>query len=589
MNAITLAAYVIALAVPLLAFFLIRAVDLFKTSSPRTLAICALWGAVGAFGLAYAINDMTIAAIGYDAVVRFTAPVVEEILKALVLIYFIQQPSFRYFVDGAIYGFIVGIAFAVVENFFYISTSSGGVLSLAISRVLSTSLMHAMASALVGISLGLLRRRQGGGSVILPLIGIGVAISVHIVYNNVVNSLGGSALLLVAIGIGVGGSAAIAALIKQGLDDEKQRFSKTLSQQVDVSAGERKAIQQLGGGLIESKLEELSASFGEDNVALIRRMLVTQANIGILKNNLNSALVSDRLRRAWEAEIAERQAEMRQIRGELGLYVMTYIQQLFPTRDEAMWDALLEELAQQDPTLVHTFDVFMRVSQLAEKFSPDELVATAERLGRIDIFRSVSLADLENLSRAVDTVRFAPGQMLFDQGDEGDAMYLIDQGGITIYAVDEQGREQRLRTFGPGSVVGDFAVLDGQPRSARARAERELTALVLSRQMFKTYIQSRPQVILAVLQVLAEKARFTTEAVETSIRAASSIAQGNYAEVMRLTAEPPVDSSSANPAEPAPEVVSTDYSTAVYTTVAKTFSRLATALQGGELSAGETR
>jgi CRP-like cAMP-binding protein len=173
--------------------------------------------------------------------------------------------------------------------------------------------------------------------------------------------------------------------------------------------------------------------------------------------------------------------------------------------------------------------------------------------------------------------------MLFDQGDEGDAMYLIDQGGITICAVDEHGREQRLRTFGPGSVVGDFAVVDGQPRSARARAEGPLAALVLSRQMFKTFIQSRPGVILAVLQVLAEKARFTTEAVETSIRAASSIAQGNYGDVVRLTAEQPPLSA----AEPVADVVSTDYSTAAFSAVTRTFSRLAAMLQGGEMAPGK--
>ena len=61
---------------------------------------------------------------------------------------------------GAIYGFGVGIGFAVAENIFYLSNDAQGAgPMLAISRVLSTSLMHATASSLVGISLGGLRRK----------------------------------------------------------------------------------------------------------------------------------------------------------------------------------------------------------------------------------------------------------------------------------------------------------------------------------------------------------------------------------------------------------------------------------------------
>lgn len=548
-NIATLIAYLIALAIPIASLWIIRQLDLFNSTRMRTLIICVLWGAVGAFGLSYVINNFALRTLleagissqaGYETIVRLIAPIIEEILKAAMLLYLIRRPEFRYFVDGAIYGFCVGIGFAVMENYFYIANSGNAALTLAISRVLSTSLMHAMASALMGIALGRLRRATGRSATFLPVTGIIIAIAVHVLYNNIVNTIDQQVvLLLLAISFGVGGAGFIGLQIQQGLNAEKKRFGDSLGISSDVSTGERMAIQRLGGSGIESMMADLQNSMGEENVLLMRRLLITQANIGILRNNLNGTNVSPRLRKAWEDEIAERQAEFQQIRKELGRTVMSFMQSLFPTEDDSLWNLLQQEMGASDPTMVHTFDMFMRTAGLSSTFTAEQLEDIAERLHKIDIFREVSLADLENLARAVEIRTYPDNAMLFDQGDAGDAMYLIESGGITIYSVEkgstgDVAKENKLRTFTSGSVVGDFAVLDGQPRSARARAADSLNTFVLQREMFRMFIQSRPQVILAVLKVLADKARFTTTTVENSVRMVTEIAQGHYDEVARL-------------------------------------------------------
>jgi RsiW-degrading membrane proteinase PrsW (M82 family)/CRP-like cAMP-binding protein len=529
-----LLAYAIALGIPALAFYLINALDLFKTSKTQTVVQCALWGALVAYPLAALINGEMHSLLGYIVVVNLTAPLVEEILKALILLYFTRQPSFHYFVDGAVYGFGVGIGFAIIENVAYVSATPS--LGLAITRVLSTSLMHAMASGIVGLSLGRLRRTQMR---ILPLLGIGGAVALHIIYNNIVNMLTGPALLIAAVTIGVGGAGAIALQIIHALRREKEQFNQTLSLENGVSPGERQAIQQFGGASIEAILQQLGKTFGEENILLIRRLLITEANIGILENNLTSFNVSQRLRTAWESEVAARQAESRELRQQMGRSVLAYLSTLFPAQDGALWTYLEEQFASYDPTMVHTFDMFMRFTELAQKFTPEQLEARAERLSRIDIFRNISLADLENLSRAIEVAHFGNGEMLFDKGDQGDAMYLIEQGAIDVYALDHGHREKHLRTFGVGQVVGDFAVLDGEERSARARAQGDLSVLVLRREVFQMFIQSRPQVILAVLAVLAERARYTTRTVEAMIQTLSSIAQGDY--TYAIPAAPPAE------------------------------------------------
>lgn len=533
-----LVAYAIALLLPTFAFYVIHALDLFRTSNSRTIFLCAAWGAVVAYPLAALVNTELSALVGTSLVVALFAPFIEEIFKALILVYLIRQPSFHYFVDGAVYGFGSGIGFAVVENLAYIGTNPSP--TLVIARVLSTSLMHAMTSGIVGVSLGRLRRSERR---IVPLLGISVAVAAHIVYNSFVTSLTGGVLLLVAIVIGVVGAGLIVLQILYGLRAEKALFTRTLGLQSDVSAGEREAIQQLGGASLEAIMRQLGVTFGDENVALIRRLLIAEANIGILRNNLASCNVSPRLREAWETDIAALQRESQTLRRDMGRSVFAYLSSIFPTDDTTTWRYLQEQFAQTDPTMVHTFDMFMRFAELARQFTPQQLADMAERLSRIDIFRNISLADLENLSRAIEVEQYADGTLIFEKGDEGDAMYLIESGAIVISALDHARNEKYLRTFREGQVVGDFAVLDGERRSARARAQGALSVMVLRRGVFQMFVQSRPTVMLAVLAVLADRSRYTMRAVETSIQTLSAIAQGDY-----TCALPQPASKSAEPA-----------------------------------------
>lgn len=543
----TLISILVGIAVPLSAVYLVERFDVFESANRRIILISLVYGATVAFFGAYLLNTLTIdmlkqagmsSASAYDTVRGLTAPLIEETLKSLILVFLIRRPSFKYAVDGAIYGFSVGVGFSVAENLLYISQSPGAALGLTISRVLSTSLMHASVSALVGFMLGRLRRIETGRAATIPLLGILIAVTVHILYNNLVNTLDGAALLLLAIGIGVGSAAVIVLLMNRGQARERERMKTALSEDATgVSQGEVMAIQRMGGASLEESLRELGGQIGDENVALIRRLLVTQANIGILRNNLASANASPRLKEAWQREISLRQREFQEIRGELNRSALDFMQRMFPADDAALQSWAAAELAQSDSAGLHLFDMFMRSSGLSENLTAAELEDRAQRLKRIELFSAVDLADLENLSRGINVIEYADGVQLFEQGTEGDAMYLVDAGRLAIFTVDAHGQERPLRVFEPGSVVGELAVLDGQPRSARGRSSGPLTALVLRREMFRMYVQSRPQVILAVMRALSEKGRYTTAQVERAVQQVSSIAHGRYNEAALLAGE----------------------------------------------------
>jgi RsiW-degrading membrane proteinase PrsW (M82 family) len=166
--------------IPIVFLYFLYTMDFYGTGSYQTVLLCFAWGFV-AFGLAYAISQVAVYGGAYlisgDAWVRFAAPVAEEILKALILIYLVRRSNFTYFVDGAIYGFAAGIGFAVIENWSYVASYGEAGLGVAIGRVLSTNLVHGTASALVGITLGYSRFQKFRGRIALLLLGWAVDVA----------------------------------------------------------------------------------------------------------------------------------------------------------------------------------------------------------------------------------------------------------------------------------------------------------------------------------------------------------------------------------------------------------------------------
>ncbi len=500
-----LLAYLIAASVPLLVIYLITALDIFQTVRQDILWACLLWGGTGAVGLAYVVNTASVSVFGFVFTSTVTAAITEEIWKGLVLFYFISRPRFRYFVDGVIYGAAVGVGFAMTENFFYILIDADGeVLSLVVKRVLSSSLMHVFASGILGLCLGLLRRQSRARRPLWLLVGILGAIFIHGAYNNIIQHLQGVDLLLVGMGIGIGGSGVIGGLVRWGLRQERARFSRSLPS--DLIGADRRVMKGYGGAQLRHILEDIQTTFGPEKSDLIRRWMVCQANIAILRNNLANT-PSDRLRRAWETEIGQLDAKADALQAQISPYALGFLRGLLPEDPAAEWDGFADEMAKLDPLRVHTFDLFMAASRAAQTLSAGELAARAAWLSSVHIFAGVPPEDLENLARAITARDLPKGATLFHKDDPGDALYLVQQGYLDIVTEDAAGHTMLLGRVGVREVVGELALLDGRPRAATVRATVPGRVWMLQRGHFMMFLGSRPHVMLAILRHMAASIR----------------------------------------------------------------------------------
>src|SRR5690606_21176000 len=199
-------ALLIALGVPVLFLLFLKRYDFYQTGKDRYNFLTV---AVGFFAylLAAQINPAILKlglADSCHEVVRLWAPIVEEILKSLILIYLINRADFNYIVDGVLYGFGVGIGFAVIENVQYMNGNLEIAFLVAIARVFSTNLVHATGSGIIGVVLANQREDKSKRALWIILAGYIFAIFFHALFNSMVSD-GVAILVAIAYGlIGIG-------------------------------------------------------------------------------------------------------------------------------------------------------------------------------------------------------------------------------------------------------------------------------------------------------------------------------------------------------------------------------------------------
>lgn len=339
-------ALLIAALLPTLALGLIYRLDLYKTGTFRFVLLAFGWGGI-AYLLAARINPFLLARgwVGYLDMVRYTAPVLEEALKALVLIWLVRRPSFTYFVDGAIYGFAAGIGFAILENFEYVLASPGAELLQAVSRVISTNLIHATGSAVIGIALGLARFERRPRKAATLGIGVLGAILLHVGYNNLVTRVGGMIVLLYAAAAGLGGAGLIAWAIRRGLREEEAWIQSTLGSDAQISVQEKRALTQEALG--ERRfLAPVAARFGPEKAARIGRLLETQARLGVLRMTAQK-LSDEAMRQATRAQVERLEREMLALRAEIGMYAMLYLRGTYLRPGSDLWRQVQDAVERQ--------------------------------------------------------------------------------------------------------------------------------------------------------------------------------------------------------------------------------------------------
>lgn len=125
-----------------------------------------------------------------------------------------------------------------------------------------------------------------------------------------------------------------------------------------------------------------------------------------------------------------------------------------------------------------------------------------DHLASVPLFSACSKKELQAVSRASDEVTLPAGRVLCEQGTTGREAFVIIEGTAEVRINDA-----RVATLGPGSCVGELALLDHGPRTATVVAETDVRALVIGVREFAAILDEVPPMTHKLLRALAARIR----------------------------------------------------------------------------------
>lgn len=138
-------------------------------------------------------------------------------------------------------------------------------------------------------------------------------------------------------------------------------------------------------------------------------------------------------------------------------------------------------------------------------------------LSRLELFWSFTDDELEEFKPIIQQLELTAGEMLFNEGDPGDALFIISEGSIRVFKATsgEDGSEKSLALLDAGTYIGEMTLMDGAPRTASARVESDAIILKISRDDFVSLLKRVPQVavrlFLSFMRVVSDRLRNTNQ------------------------------------------------------------------------------
>lgn len=133
-----------------------------------------------------------------------------------------------------------------------------------------------------------------------------------------------------------------------------------------------------------------------------------------------------------------------------------------------------------------------------------------ELLRNIPLFAKLEPSRLKLLAFTSERITYEPDQVLFHQGDVGDAAYIIVEGEAKVL-VETAGGEIEVAALGRNDFVGEIAILCDVPRTATVRATSKTVTLRITKDLFFRLVAEFPEMSVEIMRELASRLEHTTQ------------------------------------------------------------------------------
>jgi CRP-like cAMP-binding protein len=132
----------------------------------------------------------------------------------------------------------------------------------------------------------------------------------------------------------------------------------------------------------------------------------------------------------------------------------------------------------------------------------------AERLRLLQknvIFGHLTAAQLERIAPQTRCMRFAPGEAVVVEGEEGHAMFQVVHGRVQVLKRMADGQESPVAELAEGALFGEMSVFNEEPRTATVRALEECLLLEVEREDLRPLLDGNPQLVERLAHLIGER------------------------------------------------------------------------------------
>jgi CRP/FNR family transcriptional regulator len=134
-----------------------------------------------------------------------------------------------------------------------------------------------------------------------------------------------------------------------------------------------------------------------------------------------------------------------------------------------------------------------------------------ELLGRVPVFSTLELGDLERIAALAVPRSFEPEQIVFREGDASDTCYIVRSGRARAVREHSDGRTITLATFGPGDIFGELAMFEDELRSATVEAVQHTSVVAVLGPDMRRLMVKHPEISIRLVVALGRRLRETND------------------------------------------------------------------------------
>jgi len=157
------------------------------------------------------------------------------------------------------------------------------------------------------------------------------------------------------------------------------------------------------------------------------------------------------------------------------------------------------------PFPIRDVNLYTITPELRETERAQRVAAILEVLDEVEVLSPLSAEEKRQLAEGMRVHRYALGEHIVHQGEEGDCFFVLTSGRVEVSATDEGGFSTVLAQLGEGDFFGEMSLLTGERRSATVRALEDTEVIVVDKANFSQVITKNPSIAESLSEILEQR------------------------------------------------------------------------------------